>query len=62
MRENVDIVFVDSRYAALNQRKIPMKASLQPLMTYAAPALGFISKSNMNRLKVVQNRTLRLIK
>ena len=30
-------------------------------MTYAAPAWGFISKSNMNPLQAVQNRTLRLI-
>ena len=30
-------------------------------MTYASPAWAFISKSNLNRLQVVQNRALRII-
>ena len=30
-------------------------------MTYASPAWGFISKSHMQRLQVVQNWTLRVI-
>ena len=30
-------------------------------MTYASPAWAFISKTNMNRLQVVQNKALRII-
>jgi hypothetical protein len=37
------------------------KAYIRPQMTYASPAWAFISKKNSNRLKVVQNRTLRII-
>ena len=33
----------------------------RPVITYAAPAWGFISKNNMSRLQVVQKRVLRLI-
>ena len=37
------------------------KTYIRPMMTYAAPAWAFISKSNMKRIQAVQNRALRLI-
>ena len=34
---------------------------INPMMTYAAPAWGFIPKSGMKHLQAVQNRAFRLI-
>ena len=37
------------------------KTYIRPVMTYASPVWAFIPKTCMQRLQVVQNRTLRLI-
>ena len=45
----------------LHTKLLVYNAFIRPLMTYASPVWAFISKTNMNRLQVVQNKALRII-
>ena len=45
----------------LHTKLLVYNAFIRPLMTYASPVWAFISKTNMNRLQVVQNKAFRII-
>ena len=45
----------------LSSKLLIYKPFIQPIMTYASLAWGFISKFNISHLQVVQNRALRII-